>query len=104
MALKTFGSYRSGKRFSVRKPMEKLSDTTVIERKITGSLDSSVVNVVKIVGAATMPDVNVVGFGRYQSSGLRAAKLRSKVDQAIRESDEDRRKAEGSGDMVVIAG
>ncbi|MBZ5796082.1 hypothetical protein K8353_38810 [Burkholderia contaminans] len=105
MALKTFGpNYRLGKRFSVGKPMEKVSGSPVVEVKVTTSPDPEIP--VKFVGSASLPDAPVavvILSGSYQSSGFRAAKLRLKVDQALRESDEAQKQARGSGDMVVIA-
>lgn len=105
MALKTFGpNYRSGKRFSLGKPTENVSGRPVVEVKIGQVPDPDIVEIpVKFVGTATLPDLPIVrAVGFYQSSGFRAARLRSKVDQAIRESDEAQKQAQGSGDMVVI--
>lgn len=103
MALNKFGIYRIGKRVSVAEAIGKVSvDPGAM---VTRSWQVKIAEIpVKIVGTAALPDAPVVkGYGLYKSSGFRAAKLRSKVDRALRESDQAREEAKSSGDMVVIA-
>lgn len=104
MALKKLSIYRAGKRISVAEAIAKVSVDP--DAMVTRSEQAKIVKLpVKIVGTATLPDAPVVkGYGIYKSSGFRAAKLRSKVDQAIRESDHARDEAKSSGELVVIAG
>ncbi|GAA7771279.1 hypothetical protein RN01_07350 [Cupriavidus sp. SHE] len=101
MALKTFG-YRGGKRFGESK---KDFGSTESNEKGTYPRNSARTMVKLVVGSATAPEVMIietVGPARLPSG--RAAMLRSKVDQAIRDSDAAREKAKVAGEMVVVVG
>ncbi|WP_116136814.1 hypothetical protein [Trinickia diaoshuihuensis] len=132
MALKKSGTYRVGRRFSVsaasgkvvlrgekgEEPLHEVAFIKTVPGKIVGTAvlpdvpgsrghEVTIIKntPLKIVGTAVLPDTPVSrGYGVYVSPGFRAAKLRSKMDQAMRESEEAREEATGSGDMVVIGG